>query len=76
MTPANLLDEITSRLSQLRASGPAADFEKNSRALLSGLLGRLDLVSREEFDVQRDLLERAQEQIRQLEARIADLEKR
>lgn len=76
MTPANLLDEIASRLSQLRSSGPAADFEKNSRALLSGLLGRLDLVSREEFDMQRDLLDRALEQIRQLEARIADLEKR
>ncbi len=76
MTPATLLDEIAARLSQLRASGPAADFEKNSRALLSGLLGRLDLVSREEFDLQRELLDHALEQVRQLEARITELEKR
>ena len=76
MTPAELLDELASRLSQLRSTGPAADFEKNARALASGLLGRLDLVSRDEFDVQRELLARAQEQLRQLEARIAELERR
>jgi BMFP domain-containing protein YqiC len=51
------------------------DIEKNARALLSSLLGKLDLVTREEFDIQTALLERSREKLQALEARIAALEK-
>jgi len=63
-------------MAELLAASPARDLEKNLRALVSGALGRLDLVSREEFDVQAKLLARAREQLAALEARVAELERR
>lgn len=68
------LDEISARLSELAASGPARDFEKNARALLAQGFARLDLVTREEFDVQVELLSRAQARLAALEQRVAELE--
>jgi BMFP domain-containing protein YqiC len=69
-----LLDEINEKVRAVMAQSPAADLEKNMRAMLAALLGRLDLVTREEFDVQRQVLARAREKITQLEARLAELE--
>lgn len=69
-----LLDEINEKIRMVMAQSPAADLEKNMRAMLTALFGRLDLVTREEFDVQRQVLARAREKITQLEARLAELE--
>ena len=74
MAASRLLDELGSRLSELAANSPAKDIEKNVRALLSSGFSRLDLVTREEFEVQGALLERAQEKIAELEKRVATLE--
>lgn len=74
MLNPNLLDEISAKMSQLAATGPARDIEKNARAFMGGVFNRLDLVTREEFDVQRDLLTKALARIDALEARIAQLE--
>ena len=71
-----LFDEMSSRLSQLAASGPIADMDKNMRAMLSAFAARLDLVTREEFDVQREVLARTREKLTALEARIVELEQR
>jgi ubiquinone biosynthesis accessory factor UbiK len=68
------LDDLANRVSALIAATPAKDVEKNLRALLSGALGRLDLVTREEFDIQREALARARERLAVLEAKIAELE--
>lgn len=73
---ARLLDDLAAALSALTASSPARDIERNAKALLGGAFARLDLVTREEFDVQRELLARARERIAQLEMRIAELEAR
>lgn len=73
------LDEISSRISQLAAGlpgAPAAEFEKNAKALLSSAFARLDLVTREEFDLQRDLLAKAREKLEALETKLAQLESR
>jgi len=75
MMNSNRFDEISARISELLAASPAKDIGKNSRALLSSFFSRLDLVTREEFDVQVTLLERARERLSQLEARIAELER-
>lgn len=75
MQRSNFIEEVSKRLSELLAAGPVRDVEKNVRALVSAALGRLDLVSREEFDVQAKLLARAREQLAALEARIAELER-
>lgn len=70
------LDDLANRVSALLAATPAKDVEKNLRALLGGVLGRLDLVTREEFDIQREALARARERLAALEARMAELENR
>ena len=74
MFNSKFLDEISARLNEAVASGPAKDFEKNARALLAQGFAKLDLVTREEFDVQVQLLARAQEKLAALEARVAALE--
>jgi BMFP domain-containing protein YqiC len=76
MLNPKLFEEMTAKLSELAAAGPAKDVEKNVRALLASLFARLDLVTREEFDVQADVLARTREKLTALEARVAELEKR
>jgi hypothetical protein len=51
-----------------------ADLERNFRGLLTGAFDRMDLVTREEFDIQRRVLERSREKLVALEARVAELE--
>ena len=75
MQRTNFLDELSAKLSELLATSPAQDIEKNIRALVRSALGRLDLVTREEFDVQAKMLARAREQLAALEARLAELER-
>jgi len=72
-TPKSL-DEIAAKLSEAVANSPVKDFEKNARALLAQGFAKLDLVTREEFDVQAQLLSRTQEKLAELEARVAALE--
>lgn len=67
-------DEISAKLNAAAASGPAKDFEKNARALLAQGFAKLDLVTREEFDVQTQLLSRTRQKLDELEARVAALE--
>lgn len=75
MLDPKLLDEISNKMSALLAATPARDIEKNAKALLSGMLGRLDLVTRDEFDVQTQVLARTREKLTALEARVEALEK-
>lgn len=69
-----LIDEINEKMKALLAQGPAADIEKNMRALLAGVFSRLDLVTREEFDVQREVLVRTRAKLAELEKKVAALE--
>jgi len=74
MRNETLFQELNARLSELVANSPARDLEKNARALLTGFFARLDLVTREEFDVQSDVLRRTREKLEQLEAKMVELE--
>ena len=74
MATPRLFEEIGARLSELAANSPAKDLEKNVKALLSSGFSRLDLVTREEFEVQGALLARAQEKLAELERRLAAIE--
>jgi BMFP domain-containing protein YqiC len=74
MASAKLIEEIGARISEVVASSPARDVEKNVRTLLSGALGRLDLVTRAEFEVQTQVLLRTREKVEAMTARIAELE--
>ncbi len=70
-----VLDEINNKIKDLLSNTPAADVQKNLRALLQAQFAKLDLVTREEFDVQRAVLLRAREKITQLEERLSALER-
>ena len=74
MLDPKALEDSSGRLSAMIAASPVADIEKNARAMLSGLLGKLDLVSREEFDIQAQVLLRTREKLKALEERVARLE--
>ena len=74
MQQNRLFEELSGKVSALLAQSPAKDVEKNVRALLASFFGRLDLVTRDEFDVQAKLLARAREQLSALESRVAELE--
>jgi BMFP domain-containing protein YqiC len=76
MIDKRLFDDLNQRIADALRDTPAADLEKNLRALLVSWFDRLDLVSREDFDVQRKLLERAQAKLAELERRTAELEAR
>ncbi len=69
-----LLNELASRLAGLAKSHPARDLERNARALLAGSLAKLELVTREEYDVQAQVLARTREKLAALEARVAQME--
>ena len=70
------LDDLSARIDEALRASPAQDVEKNLKALLSSWFDRMDLVLREDFDVQKRLLERAQAKLAELETRIAELEGR
>jgi len=76
MVSSKVLDDIGARVKEILEKSPAKDIEKNVKAMLSGAVSRLDLVTREEFEVQTQVLLRTREKLTELEARLARLESR
>jgi ubiquinone biosynthesis accessory factor UbiK len=76
MLDPKLFEDFSARLSAIVAASPVADIEKNARALLATFFSKLDLVSREEFDIQSQVLLRTREKLKSLEERVARLENR
>jgi BMFP domain-containing protein YqiC len=75
MLDPKILEEFGAKMSALFANSPAKDIEKNAKAMMGGLFAKLDLVTREEFDVQAQVLARTREKLQALEARVDALEK-
>jgi BMFP domain-containing protein YqiC len=76
MAQTNPLDELRARIAEALRSSPAQDLEKNMHALLAAFFDRFDLAAREDLEVHKKLLERAQAKLAALEARVAELEAR
>jgi ubiquinone biosynthesis accessory factor UbiK len=74
MFDPKVFEELSKRISALIANSPAKDIEKNVKAMLGGFFERLDLVTREEFDVQVQILARTREKLEALERQVAALE--
>jgi len=70
------LDDLAARIGKAIEASPAKDIEKTVKSLLQSGLMRLDLVSRQEFDTQAQVLLRTREMVERLEARIAEMERR
>lgn len=76
MLKDRFFDEIASKISDAIAASPAKDMEKNVRAMLSSTFTKLDLVTKEDFDIQQDVLLKSREKLAELESRIAVLEEK
>ena len=67
---SSFLEELQQRIAALLAGTPAADLQKNLKALLAQQFARLDLVTREEFETQREVLAKTRAKLEALEARM------
>lgn len=74
MQRTDWIEDFQKNISELIAKTPAADIERNVKAMMTQTFSRLDLVTREEFDIQAQVLERALARIAQLEQRVQALE--
>lgn len=68
------LEELQKNVSELIAKSPAADIERNVKAFMGQAFTRMDLVTREEFDTQAALLERALARLNALETKVQTLQ--
>lgn len=69
------IDELNARVVSFLQHTPAAEVSQNLKAALSASLSKLDLVTREDFDVQAQVLARTRTLLAGLEARVAELER-
>ena len=76
MLASKIFEDLNARISEAIAASPVRDVEKNVRAMVASALSRLDLVSREEFEVQTELLRRTREKLDAATERLAELEAR
>lgn len=70
------INEISNKIKEMVKNSPLDDMEKNINALLKGVFTKMELVSREEFDVQTEVLRNTRQKLELLEARLAELEAR
>lgn len=73
---AKLIDDLNERIGAFLRNTPVGDAQKNLKAMLTQSFTKLDLVTREEFDIQAQVLARTREKLAGLEARLAEIEKR
>ena len=74
MLNSKTLDDLAARIGKAFEASPARDVEKNVKAMLQSGLAKLDVVTRAEFDVQKEVLARTREKVEALELRVAALE--
>ncbi|MCQ9326077.1 MULTISPECIES: accessory factor UbiK family protein [Neisseria] len=74
MIGKKIFEEVSAKVSETIANSPAKDVEKNVKALLGSAFNRMDLVTREEFDIQQQVLIKTRTKLAELEARLAKLE--
>jgi BMFP domain-containing protein YqiC len=74
MDKSNFFNDLQARINQALESSPAKDLEKNMKSMLNQGFSKLDLVTREEFEVQAQVLAKTRARLEALEARVAELE--
>ena len=74
MQHTDFLNDISSKIKELINKSPLEDMDKNIHALIQGAFTKMELVSREEFDVQAEVLRNTREKLVKLEAKLAELE--
>ena len=74
MDKNNFFNDLQSKISQVIENSPMKDVEKNVKAMMTHGFSKLDLVTREEFDIQAQVLARTRAKLEAVEARVAELE--
>ncbi|MBX9869211.1 MAG: accessory factor UbiK family protein [Burkholderiaceae bacterium] len=74
MEKPQFFDEFQTKIHQILENSPAKDIEKNVKAMMSQGFAKLDLVTREEFDIQAQVLAKTRAKLEALEQRLAALE--
>ena len=74
MISTEKLNEISNKIKEVVSGSPLGDVEKNMHALLKGVFTKMELVSREEFEVQAEVLRNTRQKLEQLEVKLAALE--
>lgn len=69
------VEELSSKIRETLSKSPAGDLEKNIHALLQSTFSKLSLVSREEFDVQKEVLRQTRDKLEVLEKQLSVFEK-
>jgi len=67
------LEEISIKIKEIVGNSPLADVDKNVNALLRGVFTKMELISREEFDVQAAVLANTRQKLEALEVKFAAL---
>ncbi|KQV55078.1 MULTISPECIES: accessory factor UbiK family protein [Telluria group] len=67
-------NDLQQKVNQVIENSPAKDIEKNVKAMMTQGFAKLDLVTREEFDIQAQMLAKARAKLELLESRLAELE--
>ena len=68
--------DLSSKIRELVKNSPLDDMDKNIHALIQGAFTKMELISREEFDVQTEVLRNTREKLAKLEAKLAELEEK
>ncbi|WP_293778815.1 accessory factor UbiK family protein [uncultured Oxalicibacterium sp.] len=74
MDKSNFINDMQNKINQVLENSPAKDIEKNVKAMMTQGFAKLDLVTREEFDVQAQVLANTRAKLEALEAQVATLE--
>jgi BMFP domain-containing protein YqiC len=72
----NFFNDLQGKINQAFESSPAKDIERNVKAMMTQGFSKLDLVTREEFDIQAQVLAKTRAKLEALETRVAELEAR
>jgi BMFP domain-containing protein YqiC len=70
----NFFNDLQDKINQAIDSSPAKDIERNVKAMMTQGFSKLDLVTREEFDIQAQVLAKTRAKLEALELRLAELE--
>ena len=76
MMNTQFFEDLSNKIKEMYDASPAEDMERNVHALLKGAFTKLELVTREEFDIQAEILRKTREQLVELEQQLAEIEAR
>ncbi len=76
MFNSSFINDLSNKIRELVKNSPLDDMDKNIHALIQGAFTKLELISREEFDVQAEVLRNTRDKLTSLEAKLAELEEK